>query len=102
MTDSRAALDMDRLPWLTDERTRSASAEERKPRRKIGWASLIPWALLAVLLVAGVSYWLGMRSMSEPDIFADRPRLALRSRRRRFPNLRRTRRARCSRHRCRR
>src|SRR5688572_26974051 len=60
MTDSRAALDIDRLPWL---------AEERKPRpkRRAGWAMIVPWALLAMLLVAGISYWLGMRSVSEPD-----------------------------------
>lgn len=57
MTDSRAAYDPDRLPWLT---------EERKPRRKGDWTSTLLWALLAVLIVAGASYWLGMRSVTEP------------------------------------
>ena len=64
MTDSRAALDMDRLPWLTDER-------EPAPARKISWAAVVPWALLFILLVAGVSYWLGMRSAVEPEAFVD-------------------------------
>lgn len=65
MTDSRAALDMDRLPWLTDERTSPPAM------RTIGWATIVPWALLAVLLIAGFSYWLGMRSVEETDPFAD-------------------------------
>src|SRR5688500_18003322 len=62
MTDSRAALDMDRLPWLADERKPRA-----RPKPKAGWAMIVPWALLAMLLVAGISYWLGMRSVGEPD-----------------------------------
>jgi len=66
MIDSRVALDMDRLPWLADERT-EVRAPRPKPRRNVSWVSLVPWALVAILLVAGVSYWLGMRSMSEPD-----------------------------------
>jgi len=68
MTDSRAALDMDRLPWLTDERKPSP-----KQTRKISWAAVVPWALLAILLVAGVSYWFGMQSAAEPDVFAESP-----------------------------
>jgi len=68
MTDSRVALDMDRLPWLADERTEVRAPRPRpRPRRNVSWVSLVPWALVAILLVAGVSYWLGMRSMSEPD-----------------------------------
>ena len=59
MTDSRMAYDPDRLPWLT---------EERKPRRKRDWTSILVLALLAALLVAGVSYWLGMQSAAEPDV----------------------------------
>ena len=62
MADGRAAYDPDRLPWLTDE---------RKPRSRRGLTPLLPWALLAALLVAGVSYWLGMRSVTNPDEFAD-------------------------------
>lgn len=58
MTDSRMAYDPDRLPWLT---------EERKPRRQAGTASLLLWALLGALLVAGVSYWFGVQSASVSD-----------------------------------
>lgn len=65
MTDSRLAYDPDRLPWLT---------EERKPRRKIGTSALLLWALLAAVLVAGASYWLGMQSAADPDDFADTTR----------------------------
>jgi hypothetical protein len=58
MADSGAAYDPDRLPWLT---------EERKPRRRKSHpVPLLLWALLAGLLVAGVSYWLGMQSVTEP------------------------------------
>ena len=62
MADGRAAYDPDRLPWLTDERA---------PRRRKGSATLLPWALLAALLVAGASYWLGVQSVANPDEFAD-------------------------------
>ena len=58
MTDSRMAYDPDRLPWLT---------EERKPRRKRDWTSILVLALLAALLVAGAAYWLGMQSAAEPN-----------------------------------
>jgi hypothetical protein len=71
MTDSRAAFDPDRLPWLT---------EERKPRRKGDWSSTLLWALLAALIVAGLFYWLGMQSATEPEatseIVAKSPRAA--------------------------
>ena len=60
MNDSRMAYDPDRLPWLT---------EERKPRRKPGSAPLLLWALLAALIVAGASYWLGMQSATQADDF---------------------------------
>ena len=59
MTDSRMAYDPDRLPWLSEERT---------PRRKRDWTSILLLALLVALLVAGVSYWLGMRSTAGPDV----------------------------------
>jgi hypothetical protein len=32
---------------------------------------LLFWAFLAIVLVAGISYWLGMKSVREPDEFAD-------------------------------
>jgi hypothetical protein len=52
MTDSRVALGMDRLPWLPDE-----PARVRQPA-----GNLLGWAAVAILLVAGLAYWLGLRS----------------------------------------
>ena len=43
MADGQAALDPDRLPWLTETR--------KQPRRSRAPASLLAWALLATLLV---------------------------------------------------
>ncbi len=62
MADGHAALDPDRLPWLADT---------RKPRRGGGGtsASLLAWALFATLLIAAVSYWMGVKSVTEPDAF---------------------------------
>ena len=57
MTDSRAALGSDRLPWLSDEPA-LAKAKARKA------ALPNPWPLAVVLLLALVAagaYWLGMR-----------------------------------------
>ncbi len=52
MTDSRVAHGLDRLPWLPDE-----PARVRKP---IG--NLLGWVVAAMLVVAGASYWLGIRA----------------------------------------
>jgi hypothetical protein len=57
MTDSRAAVGLDRLPWLSDE---------AKPRAKQSGRDLLGWAVAATLLVAGASYWLGLNS-AEPS-----------------------------------
>jgi hypothetical protein len=59
MADSHAVYDPDRLPWLSDD---------RKPRRKSDSTSLWMWAVLATVLVAGVSYWMGMQSVREPEL----------------------------------
>ena len=64
MAHVHAASDAERLPWLTDDKT----------VRKSDSPPLLPWALTAVVLVAGVSYWFGMSSpsgVSEP--VDDRP-----------------------------
>jgi outer membrane biosynthesis protein TonB len=53
MGDSRAAVGMDRLPWLDDE---------PEPRSRRGGVELAAWAAAAVALVAGASYWMGARS----------------------------------------
>ncbi len=62
MAEGRAAYDPDRLPWLT---------ETRRPRRIGNSTPLLFWAFLAIVLVAGISYWLGMKSVHQPDEFAD-------------------------------
>ena len=74
MTEAHAAVGMDRLPWLDDEPTPSRS--ERKPPpaprsrpartpREHSARELFGWAVAAVMLVAGGSYWLGTRSAPE-------------------------------------
>src|SRR3954454_18529564 len=65
MSDSRAAVGFDRLPWLSDEpRITPAQAPARR-----GVADLAGWAVAAMLLVAGASYWVGTRTAStgEPE-----------------------------------
>jgi hypothetical protein len=57
MAEGRWAYDPDRLPWLT---------EDRRPRHKRESTPLLFWAFVVAVLVAGVSYWLGMRSVSQP------------------------------------
>ena len=59
MTDSRAALGSDRLPWLPDE---PAPLPTRHPRN-----DLLAWAVAAVLAIGGGAYWLGMHSGGEGD-----------------------------------
>ena len=57
MAHGHAAHDPDRLPWLADT---------RGPRRSSDSTSLMAWAAVATLLVAGVSYWMGLQSVTEP------------------------------------
>ena len=65
MADGHAAYDPDRLPWLADS---------RRARPSGGSTSLVLWALFATLLVAGVSYWMGMQSVREPVAVSEAPR----------------------------
>ena len=53
MTDSRVAVGLDRLPWLDDE---------PKARAKLNLREFLGWAVAAMLIVAGVAYWLGTKS----------------------------------------
>jgi hypothetical protein len=62
MADGAAAQDPDRLPWLSDTARR---------RRSGGSTPLLFWAFLAIVLVAGVSYWLGLKTARQPDEFVD-------------------------------
>ena len=63
MTDSRVALGLDRLPWLSDEPVRAPSKPRAAP-------TVWPWLVGAVILVAGASYWFGMNSwtVSQPPV----------------------------------
>lgn len=62
MADGHAAYDPDRLPWLRDE---------RKPRRSGDATLMLLWALLAAMLVAGLSYWAGVQSVIQSGDTAD-------------------------------
>lgn len=53
MTDSRAAVGLDRLPWLPDE-----PAPAKGP-------PFVAWIVAAVMLVAAAAYWLGTTSTRE-------------------------------------
>lgn len=54
MTDARAAVGMDRLPWLSDE--------PKPTRDDRGGRDLLGWGVAAALVIAGASYWLGMQT----------------------------------------
>ena len=65
MSQARVAAGMDRLPWLADEPS---------PPAKRGNRELARWMIAATLLVAGVSYWMGAHSWSEPIATREAPR----------------------------
>jgi hypothetical protein len=62
MTDSRTVGGLDRLPWLSDEPLRKPPRAPTKRAKRDLW----PWAAASVLVVAGVSFWLGSRSETGP------------------------------------
>ena len=57
MSDSRAAGSLDRLPWLSDE-----PAPKRSVRAKRGRLDLLGWISAALLVIAGLSFWVGTKS----------------------------------------
>ena len=57
MSDSRVMGGTDRLPWLSDEPARKAVQAKR------GAWDWTGWAICAVLILAGFSFWLGGRSV---------------------------------------
>jgi hypothetical protein len=59
MSDARAVAGFDRLPGLADE---------PQPRARRGSRGLALWAPVAVLLLAGASYWMGQQSVREPVV----------------------------------
>ena len=54
MSEAQVAGGMDRLPWLADDARGPPSGTKKR--------DLLPWAIVAVLLVAAVSFWLGTRT----------------------------------------
>ena len=58
MSQAQAATGVDRLPWLPDE------PKLPSQRRRSGASNreLVSWALVAMLMVAIVSYWMGART----------------------------------------
>ncbi|MBA3669139.1 MAG: SPOR domain-containing protein [Sphingomonas sp.] len=61
MSDSRAVAAIDRLPWLQDEPPKAARS---------ALPGLWRWSIPALLLVAGISFWLGSRSVKQFDFGA--------------------------------
>jgi hypothetical protein len=55
MNDARAVVGMDRLPWLTDEPKPPARANSSA-------RELLGWAVAGFVMVAGISYWLGVET----------------------------------------
>ena len=59
MSDSRAAVGTDRLPWLSDEPVATA----KRPT-----SGLLGWVTVALVLVAAVSYWIGTRTIDQTPL----------------------------------
>ena len=59
MSDARAVVGMDRLPWLMDEPRPQVQAMR-------GARELLGWAIAGLLVVAVSSYWLGTRVVRPP------------------------------------
>jgi hypothetical protein len=55
MNDARAVVGMDRLPWLMDEPKPQARANR-------GARELLGWAVAGFVMVAGISYWMGVET----------------------------------------
>ena len=59
MSQAQAAAAVDRLPWLDDD---PEPAPLRPPRARFSYREIAGWAVSAILVVAGISYWLGVHS----------------------------------------
>lgn len=69
MSDVRAAYDPNRLPWLND--TVGARAGRGRPSRQSSeWRLVALSGFLALILVATLAYWAGMRSVAEIEAAA--------------------------------
>jgi hypothetical protein len=58
MSEAQAVVGMDRLPWLADE------PKPAPKRERAGGRELLGYALIVLLLVGGVSFWIGSRSQA--------------------------------------
>ncbi len=58
MSQAQAAAGVERLPWLKDE----PSPTPARPRKRASARELAGWAVAAILLVGGASYWMGAHS----------------------------------------
>ena len=59
MSQPQAAAAVDRLPWLEDE---PKPAPVRSQRARSSSREIAGWAVALILVVAGISYWLGVHS----------------------------------------
>jgi hypothetical protein len=82
MSDVPAAVGFDRLPWLADDHpppaARQARRREARPPRggKLYLREWLGWAVAALLMIAGASYWLGIRTAGNLPVSADPERLS--------------------------
>jgi hypothetical protein len=65
MSQVRAVAGMERLPWLADEPTPQVQPTPSRQQAR-GPRELAGWAVAAVLVVAGASYWIGAHSGGGP------------------------------------
>lgn len=82
MSDVPAAVGFDRLPWLADDiqprevRPRRRESRGGKSRGELRVREWLGWAVAALLLIAGASYWLGIRTAANLAADSDAERLA--------------------------
>jgi hypothetical protein len=77
MSEVPAAVGFDRLPWLADDHQARAVRRPRRGRlREWRFRELLGWALAALLMIAGASYWLGMRSAGDTSMDSSPERLS--------------------------
>lgn len=60
MSDVPVAVGFDRLPWLADDHQPRPARQQARVREWFGWT------VAALLAVAGLSYWLGLRTAEAP------------------------------------
>lgn len=82
MSDVPAAAGFDRLPWLADDHPPRAARPPRRrelrspPSRELRLREWLGWAVAALLMIAGASYWLGIRTAANSPAVTDPERLS--------------------------